>query len=380
MKNRALMPSPRDRYLWLALTACVLVIVCVWRVPRDNVALAGDDPSPGDLMKSGHWKRARALVEPEYKNRPDDAELNFLMSEIDDAFGNLDDARTLAQKAVALKGGEARYHRQLADVDGETAEAASLFAKAGWARKFKAEAERAAQLDPMNLDARFDLLEYDLQAPGMMGGGKDKAAAMADEIAKIDPPQGDLAQARIAQEAKNATAEESWYLKALSAKPGDYDVLALLAGFCERPPQPKFGQAERYAREAVKAQPGRVEGYALLASAYAAEARWAELDATLNESAKNVPDDLDPYYRAGLAILESSGSTGASPSRAEGYFRRYLGAEPEGGEPTLAHAHWRLGLVLEKEGRKPEAISELKTAVQLKPDLNAAKKDLSRLQ
>jgi hypothetical protein len=39
-----------------------------------------------------------------------------------------------------------------------------------------------------------------------------------------------------------------------------------------------------------------------------------------------------------------------------------------------------LGLVLEKEGRKPEAISELKTAVQLKPDLNAAKKDLSRLQ
>jgi tetratricopeptide (TPR) repeat protein len=264
MTNRAEVRPSHDRRVEWALAACLLAGLCLGgNAPLLVPVIAAADASADGLIKAGHWKRARALVEPQFKAHPDDAELDFLMSEIDDAFGDLDNARSLAEKSVALKGGDARYHRQLADVDGETAETASLFAKGGWARKFKAEAEQAAQLDPRNLDARFDLLEYDLQAPRMMGGGKDKAAAMADEIAKIDPVQGDLAQARIAQDAKDPSAEESWYLKALAAKPDDYDALTLLAGFYQRPPQPKLDQAEKYAKEAVKAQPDRAEGYAL---------------------------------------------------------------------------------------------------------------------
>ena len=70
-----------------------------------------DDPSPEALIKAGHWKRARAQVAPLYKANPNDAELNYLMSEIDDAFGDLGNARALAEKAVALKGSESRYHR-----------------------------------------------------------------------------------------------------------------------------------------------------------------------------------------------------------------------------------------------------------------------------
>ena len=352
-------------------TAWSAAIVC---------AVAPGDPPPDALIKAGHWKRARAMIEPQYKAHPGDAELNYLMSEVDDAFGDLDSARALAEKAVALKSGDARYHRQLADVDGEMAENASLFAKGGWAKKFKAEAEQAAELDPQNLEARFDLLEYDLQAPRLMGGGKDKAAAMAGEIAKIDPAQGDLAQARVAQDAKDRGAEESWYLKALAAKRDSYDVLTSVAGFYERPPQPQFDRARNYAEQAIKTDPGRAEAYSLLVSAYAIEGRWNEIEATLAQAASNVPDDLDPYYRAGLAILNVDGPGGVTLSRAEGYFRKYLSADRVGGEPTLAQAHWRLGLVLEKEGRKPEAISELKAALQLNPNLNAARKDLRRLQ
>jgi len=372
--------SPHGRHLKATLATLIAAITLQAGSLHHNGYAAPGDPAPGALIKAGHWKRARALVEPQYKAHPDDAELNYLMSEIDDAFGNVDGARALAEKAVALKSGDARYHRQLADVDGETAETASLFAKGGWAKKFKTEAEQAAQLDPKNLDARFDLLEYDLQAPRLMGGGKDKADAMAAEIAKIDPAQGDLAQARIAQDAKDRGAEESWYLKALAAKPDSYEVLTSVAGFYQRPPQPRLDQSRKYAGQAIKADPGRAEAYSLLASAYAIGSRWNELESTLAVAVSNVPDDLDPYYRAALAILNDDGSGGSALTRAEGYFRKYLSADPEGGEPTLAHAHWRLGLVLEKEGRKPEAISELKAALQLNPDLNAARKDLSRLQ
>jgi tetratricopeptide (TPR) repeat protein len=373
--------SPHHSLRLCVIAGTLLLSICVFRNPSPAFAApAGDDPSPAALIEDGHWKRARAVVEPQYRVHPDDAELNFLMSEINDAFGNLESARALAEKAVALKASDARYHRQLADVEGETAETASLFAKGGWAKKFKAEAEQAAQLDPKNLDARFDLLEYDLQAPRLMGGGKDKAAQMADQIANIDRAQGDLAQARIAQDSKDTATEESWYLKALAAAPADYRVLTQVAGFYERPPQPRLNQAKRYAQQAIKLHPDRSEAYSLLASACAGEGRWSELDTTLDQAQKNVPDDFSPYYRAGLTILNDNGSTPATLARAEGYFRRYLTSDPEGGEPTLAHAHWRLALVLEKEGRKTEAVAELKSALQLNPNLNAAKKDLSRME
>lgn len=379
-------PSRPSRYLRAVLATLIATLMQIGNLRHRAVfstaiafAASPDDPPPEALIKAGHWKRARAIVEPQYKAHPDDAELNYLMSEIDDAFGKLDYARALAEKAVALKSSEARYHLQLAEMDGETAETASLFAKGGWAKKFKAEAEQAAQLDPSNLDARFDLLEYDLQAPRLMGGGKDKAAAMADQIANIDPAQGDLARARIAQDAKNASEEESWYLKAVAAKPDDYQVLTDVAGFYERPPQPRLDQARKYATQALKAHPGRTEAYSLLAFAYATEGRWDELETTLAEAARNVPDNLGPYYRAGLAILNSNSSSIAL-THAETYFRQYLSADPEGGQPSLAHAHWRLGLVLDKQGRKPEAVSELKSALQLDPKLNAAQKDLNRLQ
>jgi len=54
--------------------------------------------------------------------------------------------------------------------------------------------------------------------------------------------------------------------------------------------------------------------------------------------------------------------------------------EPEAGAPLIAGAHWSLGQVYEKEGRKAEARAELETAVRLKPDFEPAKKDLKRLK
>ena len=46
----------------------------------------------------------------------------------------------------------------------------------------------------------------------------------------------------------------------------------------------------------------------------------------------------------------------------------------------MALAHWRLGQVLEKEGRRTTALSEVQTAVNLDPSLDGARKDIERLQ
>jgi len=89
-----------------------------------------------------------------------------------------------------------------------------------------------------------------------------------------------------------------------------------------------------------------------------------------------VPDDLGPHYQAGKVLLNS----GKDLPRAERYFRKYLTIEPEGGDPPIAAAHWRLGLVLEKEGKKAKAIAEMEEAIRLDANFKEAKNDLKRMK
>ncbi len=335
-----------------------------------------DDSSPEALVKAGHWKRARAAVQKVAETTPKDPEICFLLSQVKLAFGDLDAALELAQKAVALNDKQARYHVQLGEVYGEMAQRASIFKKMGLARQFKKEEEVAAALDSKNLDARFDLLEFDLRAPGIIGGGKDKASAMAEEIARINEAKGDIARAMIAGIEKDRAKQESFCEKALKSDPHDYDSLITIAIFYASDAEKKYDLAERHAREALKLDAGRGRAYSVLSGVYTAQQRWKELDEILAELEKNDSDNLFSYFQAGRILLVN----GQDFPRAERYFRKYLTQEPEPGAPPVARAHWRLGEVLEKEGRKPEAINELETALRLQHDFPEAKKDLERLK
>jgi tetratricopeptide (TPR) repeat protein len=66
--------------------------------------------------------------------------------------------------------------------------------------------------------------------------------------------------------------------------------------------------------------------------------------------------------------------------KAEQYFRKHLSQPPEGLAPSLSAAHWRLGLALEKLGRKQDAIEQMEEALRLQPDFENAKRDLKRLK
>jgi tetratricopeptide (TPR) repeat protein len=105
-------------------------------------------------------------------------------------------------------------------------------------------------------------------------------------------------------------------------------------------------KAEIYAQKAIGADPARGLGYGILAQAKVWDEKWDELDHVLAQAEKETPDDFIYYYRAGRALLIS----GKDNARAERYFRKYLSQEPEGGGPTLASAHWQLGLALEQTG------------------------------
>jgi tetratricopeptide (TPR) repeat protein len=341
-----------------------------------SFAAAADPGSVEALIDTGHWKRARAILEPRVAANPRDAQAACLLSRVKLAFGDLDGALKPAQQAVALEDGNSNYHFQLAQVYGEMADRASMFAAAGLAKKFKGELDAALARDPKNLDALEALMQYSFQAPGLMGGDKRKAHAVAEELVQLSPVRGYLAQAELAREAKDFAKVEEWFLKAVQVDPKDYEAQTALAGFYTQPSHRNTEWAEKHAREAVQLDPSRAKGYSILAKALALAQRWGELEAVLSASEKTVADDLAPYYEAANALLE----LGVDLKRAETYLRKYLAQEPEGEEPDAAHAHRLLGLILEKLGRSAEAVSELEAAVQMDPRFKAAKEDLRRLK
>jgi tetratricopeptide (TPR) repeat protein len=196
---------------------------------------------------------------------------------------------------------------------------------------------------------------------------------MTDEIMKIDTASGYIAKARLAREKNDTAAIEGLYLKAVEADPKNVDARTALMNLYST--QQKFEACEKQARELVTLHPDRIIGYLGLATAYAGLGRWPDLDALLAEAERRVPDDLGPYMRAAFPLLNA----GKDLPRAERYYRKYLSQEPEPSGATHAMAHWRLGLTLEKMGKRQDAVASLRTAVKLDPNLEGARKDLKRL-
>lgn len=299
------------------------------------------------LIEAGHWKRARAIVEANAGTKPD-ALTEFLLSQIHNAFGDRDSPLPLAEKAVALDGGVAKYHRQVAEATGVMAQHSGIFQQLLLARRFRHEIEIALSLDGHDLQALRDLMEFYLLAPGIAGGDKGKARETAERIMRVDGVQGLLAQARLAEAAGDPSRQQATLRKAVDSAPSHYRARIALAAFLLA--HGSWEGARQEAEAAVRIDDSRVDAHSLLAAALARLGRTADLEGELGEAERLVPDDLSPDFRAAEALAESNRNLDA----AQRYLRRYLSCEPEGNAPTLEQARTKLQQIL----AKPRAISE----------------------
>ena len=329
--------------------------------------------TPDQLVEHGRFKQARAAIEQQLRANPNDAHLYWLSARIHRAFGDIQEAVALAQKAVQLAPGNADYHLTLAELQGRIAEQSSMVKQLILVRTIRKELDTAAQLDSRNVDAQWGLLQYYWRAPSIAGGDKSKARALADVISKLDPIQGYFAQAQFAADDKNLALAEQCYRKATEVDPKSFDARMNLADFFLG--QKKLDPAEEQYRAAIKIDSGRIEPYSALATIYAQRQQWQKLDEILAQSEQAIGDNLAPYYEAARVLAENN----VELSRAERYLRKYTAQEPEGNAAPIGVAHWRLGQVLDKMGRRPEARTEMNHAVQLSPGFDQAKKDLKKM-
>jgi len=338
------------------------------------LTFAADDlPAARKLIEAGHYKRASAMLN-NIANKT--ADYWVLAARMKLAFGVAEDAVTLAERAVAADPNSAEAHTTLAKAYGQKALKANMFSQMGLARSAKKEVDRALQLEPTNIGANNFLIDYLMNAPGIVGGDKNKARDIATAMLKTDTMEGNFAWARIAQHEKQPAEAVKYFKTAVQAAPDAYRSHANLANAYITIEPKDWKAAEAEANTALRLDPDRHGGYTILAAVYAHDKRWNELDQLLARSEKQIPDNLAPYLQAGNQALNDN----ADLPHAERYLRKYLSQQPEGLMASLAFAHWRLATTLERQNKKPEAIAELERAVRLDPDLEGAKKDLKRLK
>jgi Tfp pilus assembly protein PilF len=247
------------------------------------------------------------------------------------------------ERAIAADPKNGTYHLWLGNAVGQQAGTASTIRQPFMARRIKAEFERAVALDPDLLDARDGLIQFYLQAPGVMGGSTAKAREQQREIAKRSAFRGQLAAATVA-----------W---------ADKDTAA----------------TERALRAAIATEPDSARTVISLAQRQAGWERIPAAFATLDDFLARHPRDIAVRFQVGRLAANS----GQQLERGETILRELL-AEPEWESanlrPSRAAVHYRLGMVLEKSGRKPDAKAAYERAVALDPQLKPAKDALAALR
>lgn len=167
--------------------------------------------------------------------------------------GDFKKATEVLEKAAALEPESSEIYLWLGRAYGRRAETSSMLTAPGFATKARQFFERAAQLNPNNLDAQSDLFEYYLEAPGFLGGGFDKASATAAQIARLNAAEGYLAQAKLAEKRKQFSSAEAHLRRAVDLAPKQIGRLIDLAHLLTK--QGRYHDAELSLAKAEQIEP-----------------------------------------------------------------------------------------------------------------------------
>lgn len=160
------------------------------------------------LFEGGQFTAAQQFFEAFVSRCPTDPSGVYYLGRIAFESEQYEQAATWFEKAVQLDGENSDYHLWLGRTYGQQALHANGGGAFFLARKVKTHLEKAVELNPDNIEARFDLMEYYLQAPPFLGGGSAKAKEQAEEIAKRNAAAGRKAWQRCEQEDAQIPGEE----------------------------------------------------------------------------------------------------------------------------------------------------------------------------
>lgn len=177
------------------------------------------------LLRERKLPEAEAAGQALVAAHPKEAEAHALLGAVLMAKQDPEAAVKAYEKAAELEPASSERQRQLGDAYGFSAQRAGVMSKLGYAKKCRTAYEKAVDLDPTNLNARVSLLNFYAAAPGLVGGGMDKAHAQAAAIGQIDAARGHVVRAQLYSTEKKFAEAFAELEAALQFHPDDYTLL-----------------------------------------------------------------------------------------------------------------------------------------------------------
>ncbi|MBC7790243.1 MAG: tetratricopeptide repeat protein [Anaerolineae bacterium] len=277
------------------------------------------------LFELAQYEEAKKELGAELKHDQKATTALFYLGRIAMVEGDFNEASRLFERTTRSKDATSEHYRWLAQALGQMAARGSKLKAPFVAKKAKAALERAVSMDPDNVESRVALLRYYLIAPGMMGGSTERAARQVPEIAKRSPFWGRLAAAGVHEDRKDDAAAEREYEKAIEEYPDSASGLYALGLLYQRTEQND------------------------------------KAFATFERMVEKHPDKINALY----AIGRLGAQTGKNLERSETALTSFLSMPVKEGHVPRSSAHYRLGMVYEKTGRRELARKEYETSLRL---------------
>ncbi|MBV9297091.1 MAG: tetratricopeptide repeat protein [Acidobacteriaceae bacterium] len=200
------------------------ILICA--LSAGAISLSAADLSQAeDLYKHTNYTGSLALLD----KSSTDASVWFLAGRDYFMLGDFKKAAEHLERAVAAQPANSEYVDWLGRAYGKRAETSNPLIAPGLAVKARQAFERSVRLDPKNSDALSDLFDFYLNAPGLLGGGYEKARVTADQIAAIDPPEGYFVKSKLAEKKKEYSTAEERLRQAVAVAPHEVGHMIALA-------------------------------------------------------------------------------------------------------------------------------------------------------
>jgi tetratricopeptide (TPR) repeat protein len=240
--------------------------------PVGNSASLGNSPVPAlgdplstaeELYRHTDYRASLTLL---HQSGQSGGKALYLIGRDHFMLGDYKKATEALEQAFSIEPANSEYSHWLGRSFGRRAETSSPFFAPSYASKARAYFEKAVALDPDNGEALNDLFDYYLEAPGFLGGGYDKAEAIAQRIAARNPAEGHFAQAQLADRRRQFDTAEEQLRRAIELAPRQVGRIVDLARHLARQgriaeSEATFDQAEQLAPNSPKVAFARARIY-----------------------------------------------------------------------------------------------------------------------
>src|SRR3989442_498855 len=187
---------------------------------------------------SDYVKAVQALQAAAAKD-PQNADVQLLLAKSYSELQQHDAAIKSAERAVAIDAQNSIYHEWLGRAYGEKADHASWFSAISLAKKTRKEFETAVQLDAKNFSARQALIEFDCSAPGLVGGGEDKAVRQIEQLTEMDAAEGHYGRGKCRRQEEEFVASDQEFTQALESNPKSAELIYDIGDYAVKRNQPE---------------------------------------------------------------------------------------------------------------------------------------------